>query len=58
MTIEVEQIINLFELKHKPWKLKAGIGVGEDILEAISEANICLKVIRKGNNKEKIVVIN
>lgn len=55
---EIEQIIKLFEFKHEPWKLKAGIGIGENILEAISKANICLKEIREGNNKEKIAVIN
>ena len=51
---ELEPIIESFELKHKPWKLKAGIGKGENVLDAISKANICLKEIREGNNQEKI----
>lgn len=55
---ELELILKSFEEKHKPWKLKAGIGVGENILEAISKANICLKKIRDGNNKQKILVMN
>jgi len=55
---EIEQVLKSFESKHKPWKLKAGVGVGKNILEAISKANICLKMIREGNNKEKIAIIN
>ena len=51
---EIEQILEIFEDKHPPWKLKAGIGVGKNILDAISKANICLKEIREGKNKEKI----
>jgi len=55
---EVEQVLNTFETKHHPWKIKAGIGIGENVLEAISEANICLKEIREGHNKEKIIMRN
>ena len=58
LTQEIENIITEFESKHEPWKLKAGIGEGQNVLEAISKANICLKRIREGNNKEKVVVIN
>jgi len=54
---EMEKILMDFESKHEPWKLKAGIGEGENILDAISKANISLKVIREGNNKEKVVFI-
>ncbi len=55
---EIEQIIKIFELKHNPLKLKAGVGVGENILGAISKANICLKEIREGNNEIKIKILN
>ncbi len=55
---DFELIFDSFESKHKPWKLKVGIGVGENILEAISKANICLKEIREGNNKERILIMN
>jgi len=55
---ELKSIFKSFELKHKPWKLKAGIGIGKNILEAISKANICLKEIREGNNQEKIMLKN
>jgi len=50
--------IKLFEFKHKPWKLKVGIGVGDNILEAISKANICLKEIRENHNTKQIMVLN
>ena len=36
---KIEKILEEFELKHAPWKLKAGIGSGPNILEAISKAN-------------------
>ena len=55
---EIEQVLKSFESKHEPWKLKAGVGIGKNILEAISKANICLKAIREGNNQEKIAVMN
>ena len=54
--LDIENVMKLFEAKHKPWKLKAGIGVGENILQAISQANSCLKEIREGENIEKIKV--
>ncbi|MBN1214336.1 MAG: GTP cyclohydrolase IIa [Candidatus Lokiarchaeota archaeon] len=54
---DIENILNKYEEKYKPWKLKAGIGQGENILEAISEANIFLHKIRKGHNQEKILGI-
>lgn len=55
---ELEPIFRSFEEKHKPWKLKAGIGIGKNVLEAISKANICLKEIREGNNQEKLSQLN
>ena len=57
-TEEIEEILKDFESKYEPWKLKAGIGEGENILEAISKANICLKEIREGNNEKKILYLN
>ena len=54
---ELKSTIKLFEYKHKPWKLKAGIGVGKNILEAISKANICLKQIREQNNNKQIMCL-
>ncbi len=57
-TREMEKILKDFESKYEPWKLKAGIGEGENILEAISKANICLKEIREGNNEKKILYLN
>jgi len=55
---ELEPIFRSFESKHKPWKLKAGIGIGKNVLEAVSKANICLKEIREGNNQEKFSFLN
>lgn len=55
---ELEKVLNTFESKHGPWKLKAGVGVGENVLKAISKANICLKEIREGNNKVKLLIRN
>ncbi len=55
---EMEKILMDFESKYEPWKLKAGIGEGKNILEALSKANICLKEIREGNNKKKILYLN
>ena len=57
-TQEIEKVLENFESKYEPWKLKAGIGEGENILEAISKANICLKEIREGNNEKKILYLN
>ncbi|TFG07040.1 MAG: GTP cyclohydrolase IIa [Promethearchaeota archaeon] len=54
---EIRPIMTLFESKHEPWKLKAGIGVGKNILEAISKANICLKEIRDQHNKKQIIIL-
>jgi GTP cyclohydrolase III len=54
---ELKSILKLFESKHKPWKLKAGIGVGKNILEAISKANICLKEIREQHNRKQIMCL-
>ncbi len=54
----IEHIIEEFEEKHAPWKLKAGIGSGYTILEAISNANICLRKIREKNNLNKIMILN
>ncbi|MBY9007075.1 MAG: GTP cyclohydrolase IIa [Candidatus Lokiarchaeota archaeon] len=54
---DIEKILDIYEEKHSPWKLKAGIGQGENVLEAISEANIFLHRIREGNNQEKILGI-
>ena len=59
VTLEkIEQIIERFEVKHSPWKLKAGIGSGSNILEAISKANKCLRKIRERNNTHKVMVLN
>jgi GTP cyclohydrolase IIa len=52
---KLKPTIKLFEFKHKPWKLKVGIGVGKNILEAISNANICLKEIREQHNQKQII---
>jgi len=49
---DIEEVLNLFEEKHEPWKLKAGIGVGKNILDAIGKANICLRKIREDNKKK------
>ncbi|MBY8982279.1 MAG: GTP cyclohydrolase IIa [Candidatus Lokiarchaeota archaeon] len=54
---DIERILNLYEDKHKPWRLKAGIGQGVNVLEAISEANFFLHRIREGNNQEQILGI-
>ena len=54
--MEFELILAYFESKHKPWKLKAGIGVGKTILTALAKANICLKEIRKDHNERKILI--
>ncbi|MFX0070527.1 MAG: GTP cyclohydrolase IIa [Candidatus Hermodarchaeota archaeon] len=52
---DLKPTLKLFEYKHKPWKLKVGIGVGKNILDAISKANICLKEIREHHNNKQIV---
>lgn len=54
----IGNVIEKFEEKHEPWKLKAGVGVGKTILDAISKANICLKEIRENGNIERLRVLN
>ncbi len=54
---DLENILNAYEKKHKPWKLKAGIGQGKNLLNAISEANAYLSKIREGKNQNKILGI-
>lgn len=54
---ELEPIIERYEKNHTPWKLKAGLGEGNTILQAITKANVCLKEIRERNNIDKIKVL-
>jgi GTP cyclohydrolase IIa len=55
---KIREVLHNFEDKHEPWKLKAGIGTGSNILKAISKANICLKEIRENHNIQKIKILN
>ncbi len=55
---DLENVLISFEKKHEPWTLKAGIGVAKNILDAIVKANLCLRKIREGDNKEKIKFLN
>ncbi|MFX1274075.1 MAG: GTP cyclohydrolase IIa [Promethearchaeota archaeon] len=55
---DIKLIIEEFEIKHVPWTLKAGIGCGHNILEAISKANSCLRSIRENNNVNKVMLLN
>ena len=52
---EFDKIITIYELIHAPWKLKVGIGKGNNALEALSRANRGLHQIREGSTLEKIV---
>ena len=54
---DLEDIIKIYEEKHKPWKLKVGVGQGINILEAISEANKYLRRMRDERNHIKILGI-